>query len=61
MTILYGHQNKHMNLMGGGEKTDETGFDGITAKPPALDELFKIIKEEVIGLLGQVGRLWYAQ
>lgn len=55
MTTLAELKQTH-DFMGGGEKNDETGFDGITIKPPAPNELFKIIKEEVIGLLGKVGR-----
>ena len=49
------HTQTH-NFVGGGDKSEETTFDGITIKPPAPNELFKIIKEEVIGLLGKVGR-----
>ena len=42
--------------IGGGGGTSGGDFDGITIKPPAPNELFKIIKEEVIGLLGKIGK-----
>ena len=42
--------------IGGGGETSGGDFDGITIKPPAPNELFKIIKEEVIGLLGKIGK-----
>lgn len=54
--------DKHMHFGGGGgvlgcagSETDGD-FDNITIKPQAPNELFKVIKEEVINLLGKVAK-----
>lgn len=48
-----------MANLGGGSvvnNTDENEYDSITIKPPAPNELFKIIKEEVVNLLYKVAK-----
>lgn len=57
-----GDKHMHFGGVGGGGVLGCTGgetdgdFDNITIKPQAPNELFKVIKEEVINLLGKVAK-----